>query len=146
MKKYVLITLDTEPSVNVKDALEAISIEADVSEPKTAIMLAEIAIKLSNIEKARLNEQKLFGTHVLLSDAEYADLCKKYGQKRIDSKINDMNDYAVQIGTGKFRAKYKSHYMTIKNWVRLEELRNGRSRQNTSRVESGKSDYGQYTG
>ena len=146
MKKYVLITLEDEPSDSVKDALDAISIEVNVSDPKTATALVSTIEKLANIEKAQRTKKKMFGDNVLMTEEEYEKLVAKFGKKVVDGKIEDMNDYAELVGVAKFRAKYASHSAALNVWLRKDTRNETRTtKRNSSKVDVGNENYGQFT-
>jgi hypothetical protein len=50
---------------------------------------------------------------VKMTQEQYTKLCRKYGGRNTDKKINDLALYL--LSTGK---KYKSHYAVVLNWTR----------------------------
>lgn len=64
------------------------------------------------------NIKRKYLENVLLSDEEYEKLIEKYGKWTIERKIEDLNNY---IGS-KWK-KYKSHYFTILERLRRENIK-----------------------
>jgi len=79
----------------------------------------DIPIREEEIREDKKREDK--SKHldfVFLFPVEYESLVKEIGESKTTEMIKSLNDY---IGsTGK---KYKSHYHTILNWVRMESKR-----------------------
>ena len=68
-----------------------------------------------------------FGEHesVLLTQSEYDKLCKKHGKDVIDSKIQDMDLRAADLGEKAFRKEYKinakTYYFALCRWMLRSE-------------------------
>jgi hypothetical protein len=62
---------------------------------------------------------------VFLKKEEYDKLIEQFGQMGADKRIQTMNDYAHQIGAGKFKKRYVSHYHTLLNWARKDSEKKG---------------------
>ena len=60
--------------------------------------------------------KKQYLEFVYLTEDEYVKLCDIEGKSYADRFINKLNDYIGSKGK-----KYKSHYYTIRNWMRMEE-------------------------
>ncbi len=69
------------------------------------------------------SEKQKHGKHVLLTPEEYQKLNDEYGEEVAQDHIERLNDYIEQIGTKKASAKYKSHYATIRNWLRRDGIK-----------------------
>jgi len=67
-----------------------------------------------------IKEKNIYGDFVKLTEDDYQKLITQYGDKIIKQKIIELDDYLGQIGIKEADKKYKSHYHTIKNWIRLE--------------------------
>ncbi len=65
--------------------------------------------------------------HVYLFATEYQKLLNEYGEKKAKEMIKRLNNYIWQIGVKKAQSKYKSHYHTILNWIRMDEDRNNKN-------------------
>ncbi len=76
-------------------------------------------IKKEYKESAILPFKNKYLDFVLLTEKEHTKLTTDYGEKTALDFIERLNDYVAQIGT-KRAAKYKSHYHTIKNWMRRD--------------------------
>lgn len=63
----------------------------------------------------RLSQEKAY---VKLSEAEYLSLCKRFGRKGADDRIEELNS-----GIGSQGYKYKDHYDTILSWDRKKQGR-----------------------
>ena len=74
-------------------------------------------------EKNKENEKKKeYGDHVLLTEAEHVALKERFGERGSSDLIDSMNLYAAQIGEAKFRSRYKSHFATMINWSRRDDI------------------------
>lgn len=83
---------------------------------------AQSRVDKSREEKSRVDKNKKqpksqYGdnNNVLLNIDEYNKLINDYGSDIAEKKINDLSYYISSTGK-----KYKSHYMTIKTWLRKE--------------------------
>ena len=74
--------------------------------------------KKENI-KERSKNKILFMDFVYLSKEEHKKLIKNLGANKTNTMIHRLNDYIGSKGN-----KYKSHYYTILNWVRMEIEKN----------------------
>ena len=70
-------------------------------------------VKLREV-KEKLSKEK-YKDSVFLSLEEYKKLTDRFGQKVLDSKIEDLDNY--QGSTGK---KYKDHYKTLLGWLKKD--------------------------
>ena len=71
-----------------------------------------------NILKEKKPVKKKYLDFVLLTEEEYNKLIERYWKWTITRKIEDLNNY---IGS-KWK-KYKSHYFTILEWLRKENIK-----------------------
>jgi len=69
------------------------------------------------ISSSLQNNKKTYLEFVKLSDDEYGKLNSKYDKSDIDSYIETLNNYMGSKGK-----QYKSHYYTILNWMRKENI------------------------
>lgn len=76
--------------------------------------------KVNKIKEDKNKLKNIYGEFVKLLEDEYQKLITDYGDNVIKQKIIELNDYIGQIGLKEADKKYKSHYHTIKNWIRLE--------------------------
>lgn len=60
------------------------------------------------------------GDHVFLTEEEFRDLVRRFGENGALHWIGCLDGYARQIGAVKFKRRYASHYDTIINWHRRE--------------------------
>lgn len=67
------------------------------------------------VKESKGKESKVYGelAHVRLSDDEYQKLIDEYGQAVTEDYINQLDYYIGSKGK-----RYKSHYATIKGWIR----------------------------
>lgn len=70
---------------------------------------------LKNIKNDKNVKKNTYSECVKLTDDEYNKLIKDFGLSLTETYIDKLNDYV--LSTGK---KYKSHYHTIRNWLRNE--------------------------
>ena len=61
------------------------------------------------------------GSHVKLKKEDYENFCKEYGQKNIDSLIEEMNDW-IDSGSGK---EYRDYKAGLKTWIRRRNWKKG---------------------
>ena len=80
----------------------------------------KVAVSPNRIEKNRI-EKNIYKSNVLLATEEYDKLLKKLGKGETERWVEKLSDYMLSKGK-----KYKSHYHTILNWVRMEEEKTGR--------------------
>ena len=66
-------------------------------------------------DKDKESEKQKFMEFVYLTENEVEKLIKEYGRKKVDEFVARLNDYIGSKGK-----KYKSHYHTIKNWIRMD--------------------------
>ena len=64
----------------------------------------------------------LHGEFVKLAADQHAKLVKDYGATLTGEYIERLNDYAFQIGIKRAVQKYKSHFHTIRNWMRRDAI------------------------
>jgi len=74
-----------------------------------------------NKKTAEPIEKDLYGEYVYLSNREVEVLISTYGPSKAKEFISRLNDYIGQ-NTDHAR-KYKSHYYTIKNWMRKDNVK-----------------------
>jgi len=67
-------------------------------------------------DKEEDKKKNIHGEFVKLTEPEYQKLIKKFGKKRTEEKIKDLD-----TGIGSKGYKYKSHYHTILSWDRKEK-------------------------
>jgi len=74
------------------------------------------------LEKGKEGElPKLFLDFVRMTPSEHEKLVSRLGQQMTDTYIERLNGYIGQIGMEAAQKKYRSHYFTILNWVRVDE-------------------------
>lgn len=83
-----------------------------------ALQSSSSSMKKEKVYKKEISDKKLFLDRVLLSEKEHETLLRDFGEEIINDQIDSLNDYGGQF-PDKFK-KYKSHYSTIKNWIRRE--------------------------
>ena len=71
--------------------------------------------------------KKKYQEYAYLAETEYEKLTTEYEEKIVQDFIGRLSDYIGQIGPRK-AAKYKSHYHTIKNWMRLDGIEKRKKR------------------
>ena len=71
--------------------------------------------KVNKKENKKEPSKTAFGDFVKLTDTEYENLCKDYGKKIIDNKIEDMNNYIGAKGK-----RYKSHNHALRSWLKKD--------------------------
>jgi hypothetical protein len=76
--------------------------------------------EVKEVKELKEVSKKYYGEHVCLTPDEHQKLIDSFGARLTGEMIERMNLYAEQIGSVKFKTKYKSHYATILNWHRLE--------------------------
>ncbi len=76
--------------------------------------------KDKNKDKNKDKEKIRFLEYVYLTQDEVKKLIETLGEEETKKRITDLNNYIASRGLQK---KYKSHYHTILNWVRMEEQR-----------------------
>lgn len=86
-----------------------------------------------NTNKNDKNDKKgkKYGDFVFLTDEQYKELVGKFEEKGTLERIENLNNYAHQIGLREFKKRYASHYHVILNWERKnkeEEKNHGRNR------------------
>jgi hypothetical protein len=91
---------------------------AKCSSPPEAPQFAQININKTNIKTKREAKppRTLFGSHVLLYEKEYEELCEKYGKERLDRMIEKMN-----LGIASKGYEYKCFKSTIQSWFLNEK-------------------------
>lgn len=72
--------------------------------------------KVNKVNKTMSINKKKFLDFVLLEEKEHEKLLTEYGKEQTDLFIEKLNDYIGSKGK-----KYKSHYFTIRNWMRKEK-------------------------
>ena len=77
--------------------------------------LGKSSLDKGSKEKKKEPSKTAFGDFVKLTDTEYENLCKDYGKKIIDNKIEDMNNYIGAKGK-----QYKSHNHALRSWLKKE--------------------------
>ncbi len=75
----------------------------------------EIDIKKDIEKEEKTDSKNKYLEYVSLSKEEYEKLMTSYGQATVQDFIERLNDYIGSKGK-----KYKSHYFTIKNWMRRD--------------------------
>lgn len=60
-------------------------------------------------------EKQSYSEFVFMTSEEYGKLLDEYGPSKTQEMIDRLNDYIGSKG-----AKYRSHYHTIKNWIRKD--------------------------
>lgn len=74
--------------------------------------------RVTNTEESEVKNKHL--EFVYLGDDQYQRLISDFGEPDIKKYIESLNDYIGQIGEKKAKSKYRSHYHTIKNWLRRD--------------------------
>jgi len=72
-------------------------------------------------KKEKNSEKEKFLERVYLSLEEHSNLLSDFGEQRTQEEIEALNDYGGQF-PDKFK-KYKSHFSTIRTWIRREDKR-----------------------
>lgn len=67
-------------------------------------------------ERKKEKEKTLYLDFVYLTNEQHQKLEQRFGKIGTQRRIENLNNYAHQIGARKFKSKYKSHYHTILNW------------------------------
>jgi hypothetical protein len=68
-----------------------------------------------------------FLAFVRMTKSEHSALVAKLGEQPAEQYIERLNGYIGQIGEEAAQKKYRSHYYTILNWVKLDEKRTGKA-------------------
>ena len=136
--KYIIIVCDENTEKLIQSDIEKISLYTEVSDAIDLRKLQLYIKKLVNEKDAKIH----YRDNVEMTEKQYFALIKEYGEIKANKMLDTMNDYAEQIGTLKFKAKYKSHFHTLKNWERKNLEKFGKI--GKSKVVSGE-DYGKFT-
>ncbi len=67
--------------------------------------------KRTKVKESKVKESNIYSDHVLLTDKEYEELVKRFGQRGADDRITRLANYVASKDK-----KYKSHYHTILMW------------------------------
>lgn len=89
--------------------------KTDTNRDKQKKQEEEVEVEEENIKK-KINKKK-FLDFVLLSDDEYSKLLQQFGEKQTNELIDKLNNYIWSTGK-----RYKSHYFTILNWSKKEDI------------------------
>ena len=88
------------------------------------ISIVDVATQLKNPlhvdkdkDKEEDKEKEKYIKYVFLSKNEYQSLTDKFGKKNTDTYIESLNDYIGSKGK-----KYKSHYHTLRTWMRRDKI------------------------
>ena len=84
-------------------------------------------IEIEKKGKSTSPPKKKYQEYAYLAETEYEKLTTEYEEKIVQDFIGRLSDYIGQIGPKK-AAKYKSHYHTIKNWMRLDGIEKRKKR------------------
>jgi len=84
----------------------------------------EVDVEDKEEEKVNVKdkEKKQYKDFVFLTETEHAQLLNNYWEKW-SAYIRKLNDYIHQIWERKAKNKYKSHYHTILNWLRRDNIK-----------------------
>jgi hypothetical protein len=85
----------------------------------STVVGADMVRKVNEVKvnKSNINKDKYLD-FVHLSQIEYSNLLKDYGKSQTADLIDRLNNYIGSKGT-----KYKSHYHTLLNWARRDNLK-----------------------
>lgn len=106
----------------VKEAISALTAigwliapdELDKGAEQTSALAEQIPLKLSKDKLSKTKDK--YKEFVFLSKEEFQKLVERFGEKEVNSKIGDLNNYIGSHGR-----KYKSHYFTLLNWFAKDE-------------------------
>lgn len=89
--------------------------KTDTNRDKQKKQEEEVEVEEEYIKK-KINKKK-FLDFVLLSDDEYSKLLQQFGEKQTNELIDKLNNYIWSTGK-----RYRSHYFTILNWSKKEDI------------------------
>jgi len=81
--------------------------------------LKQSKVKESKVKESKVNNKNKHLDFVLLTEEEYKKLTDNLGKSKTEEMIKKLNNYIGSKGK-----KYKSHYYTILNWIRMEDDKN----------------------
>lgn len=113
-KLYEILKAETAPQTRSEEIKE-LSLKNSRSYPK------KLPGNNTNLNNTKHNhndtgvsiEKKLYLDLIYLSDEEYKKLIDDYGKNKVDFYVEDLNRYIIEHDVS-----YKSHYLTIKAWIR----------------------------
>ena len=78
----------------------------------------EDSTQILNDNKIQVKSKKKFLDFVLLTEDEHKKLFAEYGSRIVTDMMEKLNNYL-----GKTGKRYKSHYFTLKDWLRREGIK-----------------------